>query len=250
MFPFERAREVMRGWRDCADAAPDELSTACVVVIAPPEPFVPAELRGKPVLGVPALYVGDPDEGADVVRPLRDLGPAVDLIAPMPYTAFQAITDPVTPWGLRFYARGEYMRELSDAAIDTFLAHALDLFAIGDPFSQVIMFRIGQAVAAVPDEATAFAHRDARYLFHPIAVWRDPADAGRVIEAARAFASAMRAFSTGASYLNFTIEPDRVRDAYGDAKYARLVALKDTYDPTNLFRLNQNVRPTQHAALA
>jgi FAD/FMN-containing dehydrogenase len=250
MFPFERGAEVMRGWRDCADAAPDELSTACVVLIAPPEPFVPPELQGKPVVGMAALYAGDPEEGADVVRPLRDLGPAVDLIAPVPYTAFQAITDPATPWGLRFYARGEYMHELSDAAIDTFLAHARDLYAISDPLSQMVMFRIGQAVAAVPDEATAFAHRDARYLFHPIPVWSDPADAGRIIEAGRTFAAAMRAFSTGASYLNFTIEPDRVRDAYGDAKYARLVAVKDTYDPTNVFRLNQNIRPTQHAAEA
>jgi FAD/FMN-containing dehydrogenase len=197
-----------------------------------------------------ALYAGDPDEGAAAVQPLRDLGPAVDLIGPMPYTAFQAITDPLAPWGLPFYARGEYMRELSDGAIDTFLAHAVDLFAVADPLSQTILFRIGQAVAAVPDEATAFAHRDARYLFHPIATWRDPADAGRIIQAGRGFAAAMRAFSTGASYLNFTIEPDRVRDAYGDAKYARLVAIKDTYDPTNLFRLNQNIRPTQHAGEA
>jgi FAD/FMN-containing dehydrogenase len=248
LFPYERAHEVMRGWRDCADAAPDELSTACVVVIAPPEPFVPPEMQGKPVLGMAALYVGDPDQGAEVVQPLKDLEPAVNLIGPTPYTAFQAVTDPLAPWGLPFYARGEYMDELSDAAIETFLARALDLLAISDPLSQLVIFRIGQAVAAVPDDATAFAHRDARYLFHPIAGWRDPADASRVIEASRAFAAAMREFSTGASYLNFTIEHDRVRDGYGDAKYTRLVALKDTYDPTNLFRLNHNIPPTLHAA--
>lgn len=98
-----------------------------------------------------------------------------------------------------------------------------------------------------PDEATAFSHRDARYLFHPISVWTDPADDGRWIAANRAFAAAMRPYSTGASYLNFTPEPDRVRDAYGDEKYARLVALKDIYDPTNLFRLNQNIPPSHPA---
>jgi FAD/FMN-containing dehydrogenase len=195
-----------------------------------------------------ALYVGDPAEGVDVVQPLKDLGPVVDHIGEMPYTAFQAALDPLAPWGVRSYWRGEYMRELSDAAIDTFLAHAVDLTTLGAPLSEMIIFRIGQGVAAVPDEATAFSHRGARYLFHPISVWPDPADDGRLITANRAFAAAMRPHSTGASYLNFTPEADRVRDAYGDEKYTRLVALKDTYDPTNLFRLNQNIRPSQAAA--
>ncbi|HEY3189941.1 MAG TPA: FAD-binding oxidoreductase, partial [Solirubrobacteraceae bacterium] len=216
LFPIERAREVLRGWRDCSDAAADELSTACVVVTAPPEPFVPPELHGKPVIGIAALYVGDPDQGSKLVQPLKDLGPVVDHIAPMPYTAFQAALDPLAPWGVRSYWRGEYMRELSDAAIDTFLAHAVELTAVGAPLSQQIIFRIGQGVTAVPDDATAFSHRDANYLFHPIAVWADPADDEQMIAAGRAFAAAMRPFSTGASYLNFTPEGDRVRDAYGD----------------------------------
>jgi FAD/FMN-containing dehydrogenase len=111
----------------------------------------------------------------------------------------------------------------------------------------MVVFRIGQAVAAVSDEATAFSHRDANYLFHPISVWADPADDARLIAANRAFTAAMRPFSTGASYLNFTVEGDRVRDAYGDDKYPRLVALKDAYDPANRFRLNQNIRPSQPA---
>jgi FAD/FMN-containing dehydrogenase len=247
MFPIERAQQVMRGWRDCADAAPDELSTACVVVIAPPEPFVPPELQGKPVVGVAALYVGDPDEGAETVQPLKDLGPAVDLVGPTPYTAFQAALDPLAPWGIRSYARGEYMPALSDGAIDTFLAHAIELTVAGAPLSQMIIFRLGQAITALPDDASAFSHRDAQYIFHPITALYDPADDERMIGATRAFAAAMRPFSTGGAYLNFTLEADRVRDAYGDAKYARLVALKDKYDPGNLFRLNQNIRPSQPA---
>lgn len=111
-----------------------------------------------------------------------------------------------------------------------------------------MIFRIGQGIAAVPDEATAFSHRDARYLFHPISIWADPADDERMIAANRTFTQAMRPFATGAAYLNFTPEADRVRDSYGDATYARLVALKDAYDPANLFRLNQNIRPSQSAA--
>ncbi len=248
LFPIERAPEVMRGWRDCADGAPDELSTACVVVTAPPEPFVPAELHGKPVVGMAALYVGDPEQGAQAVQALKDLGPVVDHIGPMPYTAFQAALDPLAPWGNRFYARGDYLPELGDAAIDTFLAHAVDLTILGAPLSQMVVFRIGQIVAAVPDDATAFSQRDAQYLFHPISVWSDSADDRRMIDANRAFAAAMQPFSTGASYLNFTHEPDRVRDAYGPQKYERLVTLKDTYDPTNLFRMNQNIKPSKQAA--
>jgi FAD/FMN-containing dehydrogenase len=108
----------------------------------------------------------------------------------------------------------------------------------------MIIFRIGQGVTAVPDDASAFSPRDVRYLFHPISVWEDPADDARLIAANRAFADAMRPFGTGAAYLNFTPEADRVRDAYGDAKYERLVALKDKYDPDNLFRGNQNIKPS------
>ena len=126
------------------------------------------------------------------------------------------------------------MPGFSDAAIDEFLAHAIDLAVRGAPLSEMVVFRIGQGIAAVPDEATAFSHRDARYLFHPITAWADPADDERMIAATRAFAAAMRPFATGAAYLNFTPEADRVRDAYGDATYARLVAVKDRYDPANL----------------
>ena len=139
------------------------------------------------------------------------------------------------------------MDGLTDEAIDTFAEHAVTLTAASIPFSQMIIFRIGQGVAAVPDEATAFSHRDANYLFHPISIWQDPADDERLIAANRAFADAMRPFGTGGAYLNFTPEADRVRDAYGDAKYERLVALKDKYDPDNAFRLNQNIKPSKQA---
>jgi hypothetical protein len=110
----------------------------------------------------------------------------------------------------------------------------------------MIIFRIGQGVTAVPEEATAFSHRDANYLFHPISLWETAADDERLISANRGFADAMRPFGTGAAYLN-TPEADRVRDAYGESKHARLVALKDRYDPENLFRLNQNITPSRKA---
>ena len=99
----------------------------------------------------------------------------------------------------------------------------------------------------MPDQATVFSHHDPRYLFHPISIWADPAGDERMIDANRAFTAAMRPFGTDAAYLNFTPEPDRVRDAYGGAKYARLVALKDAYGPANMFRLDRNIQPSQSA---
>jgi FAD/FMN-containing dehydrogenase len=245
LWPIDRASEVIRAWRDYADGAPDELSTATVILTAPPEDFVPDHLKGQAALGMAAMYVGDPDEGASVIQPLKDLGPEVDLIQPMPYTAFQAILDPSAPRGYRGYWRGEYLAGLSDEAIDTFVEHAPAVRAAGIPFSQMIIFRIGQGVSAVPEDATAISQRAVDYMFHPISVWEDPADDEDVISANRAFAAAMRPYSTGAAYLNFTQEEDRVRDSYGAAKYDRLVALKDKYDPDNLFRLNQNIKPSR-----
>jgi FAD/FMN-containing dehydrogenase len=243
LWPIDRAFEVMSAWRDIVDEAPDELSTACVVLTAPPEEFVPDHLKGQAAMGMAVIYVGDPEAGVRVVQPLKDLAPELDLIQPMPYTAFQAILDPAFPHGLRSYWRGEYMNSLSNEAISAFTAHAPTVQAAGVPFSQMILFRVGQAIQEVPDDATAFSHRDANYMFHPISMWADPADDEQVIGVNRAFCDAMRPFTTGAAYLNFTGE-DRVREAFGEAKYTRLVALKDRYDPDNLFRLNQNIRPS------
>jgi FAD/FMN-containing dehydrogenase len=247
LWPLERAGEVLRGWRDYVNEAPDELSTACVVVTAPPEPFVPEHLRGRTAVGMAALYVGDPEEGASVVQPLKDLKPDLDHIEPMPYTVFQAVFDPFAPRGMRSYWRGEYMSELQDEAIDTFVEHAPPLTEAAVPLSQMVIFRIGQGVTAVPEEAAAFSHRDANYLFHPISVWQDPSDDERLIGANRAFADAMRPYGTGGAYLNFTPEADRVCDAYGAEKYEQLVTLKDRYDPDNLFRMNQNIKPSKEA---
>jgi FAD/FMN-containing dehydrogenase len=245
LWPFDRAPEVTRAWRDYADAAPDEISTACVVVTAPQEDFVPAHLRGRPALGIAVLYIGDPDEGAVLVQPLKDLRPDLDHIGPMPYTAFQAALDVTAPPGRRSYWRGEYLSGLPDDAIDTFLENGAALVEAAPPLTQAVIFRIGQAIGAVADDATAFSHRDANYLFHPILAWTDAGDDARLLETGRAFAETMRRFATGGAYLNFTPESDRIREAFGAEKYNQLVALKDEYDPDNIFRLNQNIPPSR-----
>jgi FAD/FMN-containing dehydrogenase len=246
-WPIEKAPEVLRGWRDYVADVPDELSTGCVALTAPPEEFVPEHLQGKPILGMAAMYVGDPEAGAPVVQPLKDLRPEFDLIGPMPYTAFQAMLDPGNQPGFRNYWRGEYLSGLSDAAIDTFVDHTRVPVS---PLTQTVIFRIGQAVKAVAEDDTAFSHRDADYMAHPLAVWDDPADDERVIGWVRELSEALRPFETGGVYLNFTPEEDRVRDAYGAGKYERLVELKDRYDPENLFQHNQNIAPSTKAGAA
>ncbi len=243
-WPVEKAPEVFRAWRDYVDDAPDELSTSMVILTAPPEEFVPEHLRGKPIVGLAGMYVGDVEEGAKAFQPLKDLAPEMDLLGPIPYTEFQAMLDPGNQAGFRNYWRGEYLTGLSDEAIDTFIEQAREPLS---PFNQVIIFRLGQAVKQVAEEDSAFSHRDADYMFHPIAMWEDPADDERLIGWVRQFAEAMRPYQTGGVYLNFTPDPDKVRDAFGEGKYQRLVQLKDKYDPGNLFQHNQNIKPSKEA---
>jgi FAD/FMN-containing dehydrogenase len=247
LHPIEDAKALIRGYRDYVEAAPEELSTAIAIFMAPPAPFVPDHLQGKPVLGMVAMYIGDPEEGRDIVAPLKELGPpAVDLIQPMPYTALQAILDPTAPWGLLNYNRGEHLANLADEAIDTFVDHATEITLVS-PWTQVIMFRHGGAVSRMSEDATAASHRGDAYIAHPIACWEDHADTDRHLQWIRGFSDAMRPFTTGSVYLNF--EPaageERVRAGYGAEKYTKLVALKDKWDPENVFRVNQNIRPTK-----
>jgi FAD/FMN-containing dehydrogenase len=246
LHPIQEAKHLIRSYRNYVEAAPEELATAVAIFMAPPAPFVPQHLQGKPVLGMVAMYIGDADEGQDVVAPLKDLGPpAVDLIQPMPYTSFQAILDPTAPWGLLNYNRGEHLTQLSDGAIDTYVEHASEISRVS-PWTQTIIFRHGGAVSRIPEDANAASHRDDAYIAHPIACWEDPADSDRYIAWIRGFSEAMRPYTTGGVYLNF--EPDageeRVRAGYGAEKYAKLVALKDKWDPGNLFRVNQNIKPS------
>jgi FAD/FMN-containing dehydrogenase len=242
LWPISEAERVIPAYRDYVEGAPDELSTACVVITGPPEEFVPEHLQGQPCLGMAAMYVGDPEEGASVVQPLKDLGPEVDLIGPMPYVGFQGLLDPGNQPGFRNYWKGEYLSGLTDEAIETFIEHAKEP---PSPMNQVVLFRLGGGLSKLDDDATAFSHRDAEWMFHPIGMWEDPDDDERQIAWVREFSDAMSPFATGAAYLNFTPDLDKVRASYGEEKWGRLVELKDKYDPQNLFQHNQNIAPSR-----
>jgi FAD/FMN-containing dehydrogenase len=244
--PIEAAPQVARQWRDWIERAPEAVCSAMAVLLAPEAPFVPPEVQGTPVLGMLAMYAGDPEEGEEVLRPLKEeIGPpAVDLIERIPYTAFQAMLDPFSPHGLLNYHGGHHLAGLPDEAIDTYIEHAKRVKQ--PPTTQTVIFRNGGAVARVPEDATACSHREAPYMWHPIACWADPADTDDTIAWVRESSEAMKPFKTGGVYLNFEQDEGEahVRAGYTPGKYARLVELKDRYDPGNLFSVNQNIRPS------
>lgn len=248
--PIEEAADRIRAWRDYVDSSPDELSSAASILLAPPEPFVPPHLHGKPVVGIPVCYIGDPEAGRKVIGGLQEIGPPLaDLVQPMPYTAFQAILDPFSPWGWLNYHRGEHLASLPDAAIDAFVEAGS---GVPSPMTQAVLFRNGGQVSRIPEDTNAAGNRDAAYMGHPIACWSDPADTDEHLAWARNFSEALRPYKTGGVYLNF--EPDageeRVRAGYGEEKYARLIALKEEWDPQNVFRVNQNIKPAQEVPAA
>ena len=194
---------------------------------------------------VGACYAGSPEDGAEVVRPLKEFGnPIADLLEPKPYLALQSMFDPLVPHGWHRYWKSVELPPLTDDAIDTLIDHTS---RITSPRSYTIILQLGGALARVAEDATAFGQRDAAHNVVVNAVWtEDDPDARRHIAWARDFYDAMQPHARDRVYVNFLGEegPDRVRQAYGTEKYDRLVALKRKYDPTNFFRLNQNIPPT------
>jgi FAD/FMN-containing dehydrogenase len=232
---FAHAREVLRFYREFSADAPDEISADAVFLISP---------EGQRLLAISACYVGPIDEGERALRALRAFGsPVQDLIAPVAYTALQASADPLFARGRRYYWKAQFLKEISDTAIDALI----DGYAgATSPLSLAVLQQVGGAIARADSDATAYGNRDAAYDCFPAAIWEEPMEDERHIAWARAFWEAMRPFATAGVYANNLGEEGeaRVRAAYG-ANYARLAALKAKYDPDNLFRLNQNIRPAR-----
>jgi FAD/FMN-containing dehydrogenase len=240
----DQAADVVRGYRAFVEQAPDQLATGLAEVLAPPEPFVPPELVGAPMLGMVVAWFGDQAGAEEAVRPLRDLtAHGMDLLQPMPYTALQALVDGFSPTGWFNYTRGLHLSALDDSVIEPYLAAGR---AIGSPMSQGIVFRHGGAIARVPEDATAAGNRSAPYMAHPIACWATPEETEHEMAWVQQFSQAFATATTGGTYLNFEVGTTSadVRSGFGDAKYDRLVALKDEWDPTNAFRANHNIRPS------
>ncbi len=243
LYPAAKARVVLGFYRDFIETAPDELTTITVLRMAPPAPFLPPSVHGQPVVVIGACYAGSVEEGERVVAPLRRCGkPLVDLIRPTPYVSHQGFFDATAPHGLGYYWKSEYVPSLSDALIDTLAERA---WSAPTPESYTIIFHLGGAISRRDSEGSAFEDRRAAHAVNIDAVWSEPARASACIAWTRELWEAVRPFSTGRVYVNFLGDEgqDRVRAAYGEAKYERLRALKRKHDPTNFFRMNQNIRP-------
>ncbi len=243
LHPAARAAEVLRFFREFVASAPDELTCIAVFLTAPPAPFVPVDLQLKPALAIAVCYAGDPAEGERFVQPLRAFGPpAADLIGPMPYPALQSMLDESAPKGLQNYWKSAFLNELSDPAIDVLVAQAA---AMRSPLSALHLHHLEGAVNHPAAAYSAFGQRDSRFVLNIVGTWPDPADSVENTAWVRDSYAAIGPHTTGGAYINFMGEEgqDRVRAAYSSANYVRLVTLKRTYDPRNLFRLNQNIRP-------
>jgi FAD/FMN-containing dehydrogenase len=250
MFAFvfylgERAREVLRRLNEYAAQAPDEVSPLGVLGRVPHDDLFPEERHGEQYVAVLAMYAGGVEEGERALAPLRELGePIADFSGPMPYVEAQKLLDEDYPDGGRYYWKSTNVNGLGDEAIDYLIALAE---AAPSDHSTIDVWYQGGALGRVGAEESAFGDRSAPVLLGIEANWEEPRDDEANVAWVRGTVSGMRRFSGGGTYLNFPgfLEEGQelMRDAYGE-NYQRLVALKNEYDPANVFRLNQNVEPT------
>jgi FAD/FMN-containing dehydrogenase len=243
-WPMEDSGKVLRFYRDWVAEAPDELMTIVVHRKAPPLPFVPQELHGKPVVMVVCCWVGDLEEGERFIKPLREFGsPVADVCAPKPFEAHQAMFDPSFPPGRWYYMRSCDVAELTDEVIDITAEHSLK---IRSPLTSFPIWQVGGgAVSRVRDDETAFNGRQVGFTYNITCSTEASDGFDEEREWVRNFWAALEPWHTTV-YVNFLMDEgeDRIRQAYGAEKYDRLKALKQKYDPDNFLRLNQNIPPS------
>jgi FAD/FMN-containing dehydrogenase len=234
-------REVLRSLVPLAASAPEGLSTISFLMTAPPAPFIPEALHGQPTLAIMFVFDGDPEAGQAALEPFRQVAtPMAELVMPMPYPGIYEMLKDAEQRSAGSH-RSLFLDTLDDAAVDTILERTA---APSSPLAMTQIRVLGGAMARVPSDATAFAHRDATVMVTMLTMFEDPAEAPVHETWTQAYFEALRPRATGV-YSNF-LEAEgeaRIREAYPEATYRRLAAVKGRYDPTNLFRLNQNIRP-------
>jgi len=242
-FRAEDGRELLKFYREYIKDAPDELTTLVVYLTAPPLPFLPKDVVGTHLIVIALCYCGNLDDGQKVLAPLRKFGkPVADVIQPMPYTVLQSLLDEAAPSGLHDYWKSMYLSSLDDETIEIILSHGK---TISSPLSAIHVHQLGGAMRRIGDDATAFGHRDASFALNIVSCWQDPSENATHMKWTKDFFAAMQKFAAGV-YVNFMGEEDagRVKEVYEKEKYQKLVTLKDKYDPSNFFRMNQNIMPS------
>ena len=242
VYPFADAKRVLQQYRDFYAKAPDELTVWTVLRKAPPLPFLPAEVHGKEVVILALLYAGDPKKGEELIQPLRKFGkPLGEHIGVQPFTAWQKAFDPLLTPGARNYWKSHNFTTMADGLIDVVIEYVKKL---PSPHCEIFFGAIGGATTRPSPDATAYAHRDAKFVMNVHGRWETPAEDERCIAWSRDYFRASAPFASAGAYVNFLTadETDRVKAAYGP-NYDRLAKVKRKYDPENLFRTNWNVKP-------
>src|SRR4051812_19804028 len=242
-FGADQLREILVRVRDMMDAGmPDELTLLVNMTTAPPAPFLPEAMHGHPGVAVLACWAGAVEDGEAALAPIRELGPGVDLLGPIPYVALQQLLDPLFEKGARNYMKAGYLPALTDAVIDRLAAGHADRPA---PQCELHIHTMGGAAARVPTDASAFPHRSAPFVVNFMSRWQDPAQDEECMAWGRDVYASVEEHTTGGAYINFLGDEGQrgVRNAYGEDTYARLAAIKATYDPDNVFHRNQNITP-------
>jgi FAD/FMN-containing dehydrogenase len=242
VFPFAQAKSVLTQFARFTEKMPDELNVWMVTRKAPPLPFLPTDVHGKEIVALAIFYAGDPKEGEKLIEPLRGFGtPYGEHIGAQPYTAWQQAFDPLLTPGARNYWKSHNFTQLSDGALDAIIEYAGKL---PSPLTEIFIGTIGGQTTRVAPDATAYSSRDAKYVMNVHCRWETAAEDERCIAWAREFFAKSKPFASGGAYINFLTEEetDRIASAYGPT-YDRLVAVKTKYDPTNLFHMNQNIKP-------
>jgi FAD/FMN-containing dehydrogenase len=242
VFPLAEGRDILRAYRAFAAEAPEALTAWVVLRKAPPLPFLPAAVHGQEVVVLALCYAGAPAEGAAHVDRLRGFGTVLgEHVGPAPFAAWQQAFDPLLGAGARNYWKSHNFTALSDGAVDALVDYTGRL---PSDHSEIFLAQMGGAVGRVAATATAWAHRDVRFIVNVHARWEDAGSDAACIAWARAFYDASAPFASGGAYVNFMTadEAARIPEAYG-ANYLRLVELKRRFDPGNLFRTNQNIAP-------
>jgi FAD/FMN-containing dehydrogenase len=241
----DNLKKAIRFYRDYVTTAPDEVSSLMASGIVPTQPDVfPESIHGRPFVLFGAMYAGPTAQGERIMQPLRDFGqPLIDFSGVMPYLEAQQIFDADYPNGMRYYWKSLNLTRLDDEVIDRFVQHARLQPSV---FSTTDLWHIGGMMTHVSAEEGAFNGREAAFVLNPEANWEDQADDEANVTWVREFVKDMQEFSDGGRYLNFPgfqeEGDDMMRKAFGP-QYTRLIALKKKYDPTNLFSLNQNIKP-------
>ncbi len=241
MYPIEDAKAVITAWRDFLATTPDDVSSICTFWSVPAVDPIPRALWNKQVVGVAAMYAGDPAEGEKLLQPLRELAePVLDMSGRIPYRTVQTLFDPFFPVGRRYFLKSTDLRSLDDDVIDAVLTRAVNRPTHA---TLLVFWAYGGAINRVAMADSAFASRTVPCMYSVDGVWDDSQDDERCIAWVREYIDFLKPYSSGGFYSNFAGDPEAGQKLYGP-NHQRLVDLKNKYDPHNLFRMNQNIKPT------